>query len=157
MNIINGYKNPAFSILKSIDRSTTNINLPLTNTDGLIETYEMLKVSHEFCDYSFETQLMGFRIHFTLNYSQYITGTALLSIRQVLIAAKNGDTIYIIPRADKPLRQYEVVVSMDNFELGLLKGGASSPGHKLPVLTFTTKYLQTDLGWEEESIANCES
>jgi hypothetical protein len=154
MNIINGYKNPRFSILKSLDGSSSTIDLPLTNTDGLTETYEMLKVSHEFCDYSFETQLVGFRIHFTLDYSQYLTGTTLLAIRQILLSAKAGDTIYIIPRADKPLRKYEVVVSMDNFELGLLKGGVNSPGHKLPVLTFTTKYLQTDLGWEDETMTN---
>jgi hypothetical protein len=149
MNIINGYKNPRFTILKVHDSISSTIDLPLTNTDGLIETYEMLKISHEFCDYSFETQLLGFRIHFTLNYSQYITGTTLLAVREILLSAKEGDTIYLTPRIDKPLRKYEVVVSMDNFELGLLKGGVNSPGHKLPVLTFTTKYLQTDLEWNQ--------
>ncbi|RPI19013.1 MAG: hypothetical protein EHM58_03095 [Ignavibacteriae bacterium] len=149
-NIINGWQNPIFKIYNSLGVLLETIELPLTNSRGLVESYEIIKKQTEVIDYTIKEKLLGYRITFSLYYDEYVSGDTLLNVKSILNHAKLGNKLVIIPRADSPDRTFEVIVNMDKFDIGLLKGGAKAIGHRLPVLQFTTKYLQAELNWSGE-------
>jgi hypothetical protein len=146
-NVINGWENPIFNIYNPSGVLIETIELPLTNRQGLVESYEIIKKQTDVINFAIKQKILGYRISFSLYYDEYVSGNALLDIKKIINHAKLGNKLVLIPRADKPSRTFEVVVNMDNFDIGLLKGGAKAIGHRLPVLQFTTKYLQAELGW----------
>lgn len=146
-NVINGWENPVFTIYNPSGILIETIDLPLTNSRGLVESYEIIKKQTEAINASIKQKIQGYRISFSLYYDEYVSGNTLLEIKKIINHAKLGNKLVITPRADKPARAFEVILNMDNFDIGLLKGGANAIGHRLPVLQFTTKYLQTELVW----------
>ena len=70
-----------------------------------------------------------------------------MKIKQIIELAQQGYKIELIPRKDFMWRKFEVYISCDNFSVGLLGGYNNAKGHRLPILVFTTKYLQQDLLW----------
>lgn len=146
---INGYRNPVFHIYTAAGAWETAISLPLTNTGGLVEGYEIKKIEHELLNYSVESEIKGFKIFFTLNYDEHISGEALMSIKSLLEYARAGYKLYLIPRAEIYWRSFEVYVSMNNFEVGIRRGGAKAKYNRMVLLEFATKHLQTSLNWVE--------
>lgn len=146
MPTINGYKHPYIRIINN-GRLEGEYDLALTNSEGLIEKYEIKKLEHELLNYSVASRIEGFKISWTLNYDEYISGESLLQIKEILEFAKFGYKIFLTPRKDHPWRAFEVYVSMDDFELGLRRGGASAKAHRLVVLGFTTVNLEPNLKW----------
>jgi hypothetical protein len=146
-NIINGYSSPRFRILYKTGAFKEDIDLPLTNESGLIESCDIKQLVHEFIDFSAKQTIYGYRIHFTLHYDRFVQEETLLKIEKILSYAKGPFKLIIIPRIDHPWRWFEVYVSMDNFDLGILRGGAKAIGHRLPVLVFTTVNLEQELKW----------
>ena len=150
MNIINGYKEPRFKIYNGSGGLVSTIDLPLTGEKGLIESYEVKKIRHELVDYSTLQRIKGYIIHFTLHYDSYIRGDTLMKLKQILDYATGGYRLELIPRTDFSWRKFDVYLSSDSFELGLLGGYINSKGHRLPTLVFSTKYLQTEIPWYYE-------
>ncbi len=150
MNIINGYKEPRFNIYDGGGALVAAIDLPLAGERGLVESYGVKKITHELVDYSTLQRISGYIIHFTLHYESFIRADALMKIKQVLDYAAGGYRIELVPRKDFAWRKFDVYLSSDNFELGLLGGYGNSKGHRLPVLEFTTKYLQPEIPWFRE-------
>jgi hypothetical protein len=150
MSNINGYKEPKFKIYDASGALISTIELPLTGAKGLVESYEVKKIRHELVDYSTIQKLKGYIIHFTLYYDSFIEADTLLKIKQILDYSVNGYNIELIPRKDYAWRKFDVYLSSDSFDLGLLGGYSNSKGHRLPVLVFTTKYLQTEMPWSQE-------
>ena len=150
MNTINGYKEPRFNIYNADGGLVSTIDLPLTGDKGLVESYEVKKIRHELVDYSTLQRINGYIIHFTLNYDSFIQADALMKIKQLLDYASGGYRIELIPRKDFTWRKFDVYLSSDNFELGLLGGYNNSKGHRLPVLVFSTRFLQTEIPWYSE-------
>ena len=154
MGIINGYKNPKFRLINKTGGHIT-VELPLTNSGGLIEDYEIVKFKHDLLhtdsegNYNVKTvqKILGYRIYWRMHYNDFITGETLLLIKQVLDHEKSGGKLMLTPRADHKTREFEVYTSMDKFSLGLRKGGAKAVYHRLPVLQFTTVNLEPDLKW----------
>ncbi len=154
MGIINGYKNPLFKLVYKTG-AYAFIELPLTNSGGLVEDYEIVKIKHDLLQsgangsYNIMTvqKILGYKIYWTLHYNEFITGEALLLVKQILDHEKSGNKLMLIPRSDCKAREFEIYTSMDNFSLGLRKGGAKSKFHRLPVLQFATVNIEPDLKW----------
>jgi hypothetical protein len=147
-NVINGYKNPKFEIVTS--QGTSVYELPLTNSSGLIETYEVLSINHMLHDYTNLQQVQGYHIRWTLHYNEYVKPDTLLKIKEILEAPKHGFKLFIIPRADMSSRKFEVNILNDEIALGILKGGINATGHRLPVLEFKTVYKQEYIDWRQQ-------
>jgi len=149
--IINGYKNPR--IITVSNGKQTVFELNLTNSKGLVETYEYKKLEHElisladFSDIQIMQKMQGFRIYWTLNYDEFITGDEMLKLKQVFEHALAGSRIILIPRVDFPLRAFEVLVTGSGFDLGISKGGINAEHNRLPVIRFVTKNLEHDIKW----------
>ncbi len=146
MPIINGYQNPRITILNGGSTAAV-IDLALTNSEGLVEKYDIKKLEHELLNYTVASRIEGFKITWTLNYDEYATGEQMMLIKQILEYSKLGYRLFLTPRKDHPWRGFEVYVSMDNFELGLRRGGAAAKAHRLVVLEFSTVKLEPDLKW----------
>lgn len=150
MSIINGYLNPKF-IIRSNGHNIASIELPLTNSGGLVESYDIIKQQVSTIEFRRKSMIYGFHITWQMNYDEYITGESALKIKQILEHAKAGNTLILVPRKDHPWRNFEVYVSMDNFELGLRKGGPAAKAHKSVVLQFSTVNIEPDLKWYNSS------
>jgi hypothetical protein len=157
MSIINGYSSP---IVKLFEPSGTSepaftVELPLTNSGGLVEEYEVKKVSHELISLDLDEpqittaeKILGYIITFTLNYNHFITGEDLYNgVKKIFDASKAGWRIIIVPRKDAPWREFEVILANSTLELGITKGGRKSKYHRLPVLIFKSRNLEPDLKW----------
>lgn len=157
MSIINGYSEPVVRIFdpESPGEAEETITLPLTNSQGLTESYEVRKISHELISLTpgqpeiiNAQQIIGYMITFTLNYSRWITGEALYgAVKKIFDAAKAGRKLFLMPRADAPWREFEVLLANETLELGLNKGGRKALTHRLPVLVFRSAKLEPDLKW----------
>ncbi|HEY3250929.1 MAG TPA: hypothetical protein VGK25_07410 [Ignavibacteria bacterium] len=151
--IINGYKYPRIKTV--VDRGVKTYDLSLTNSKGLIETYELRKIEHELIDLSDPKKIsinqfwLGFKIIWTLHYDEFIDSADLTKIKAVLEAANSGGQLLLTPRIDFPLRTFEVYAANSNFELGIHKGGADAKYNKGPVIQFATVNLEPDLKWYE--------
>lgn len=157
MSIINGASYPVVKLydprFPSEPRFT--VHLPLTNEGGLVESYQIRKISHELIDLDTASPgittaeiVLGYTITFTLHYDKFITGEALYEgVKKILDAAKAGWRIVLVPREDAPWREFDVLLANDSLELGITKGGAKAKYHRLPVLVFKTRSLEHDLKW----------
>jgi hypothetical protein len=149
--LLNGNKYPRIKTV--VDREVKTYDLSLTNSKGLIETYELKKIEHELIDLtnlqnvSVNQFWLGFKIIWSLHYDEFIGADDLLKIKSVLEAAKSGGRLFLTPRVDYPLRTFEVYVSSSNFELGIHKGGALAEFNRGPVIQLATVNLEPDLKW----------
>jgi hypothetical protein len=157
MSIINGYSNPIIKLFdpRRPEEPSHVLELPLTNSSGLTESYQLRKISHELIGLNAEEPLittrqkiLGYTITFTLNYNEYITGETLYTmVKTIFDASKAGWRVVLLPRADAPWREFDVLLANETLELGLNKGGIKAKAHRLPVLVFKTSGLEPDLKW----------
>jgi hypothetical protein len=157
MSIINGYLNPVVKLFnpRNPEEPGKVIELPLTNSEGLVESYQVRKISHELIGLdaaepviTTRQKILGYIITFTLHYREFITGEALYdSIREIFDSSKAGWKVVLQPRADAPWREFEVMLANDTLELGINRGGPKAHLHRLPVLVFKTVNLEPDLKW----------
>lgn len=152
-NFINGWQYPSFKIYHVIGGDTftvgfiKKIDLPLVNEEGLIESVQELKNVHELLNYSLEDKIYGYRITWTLPYSNYANKNTMLSIQEILQYLKAGYRVVLTPRSDLPMRNFIVKYSGDKLDVGNKKGGSKAVGNRLATISFTTKDLVDDLGW----------
>lgn len=157
MSIINGYGSPVVKLYNTggNEEAEYTLQLPLTNSPGLVESYEIRKISHELISIDPEApdiinaeRVLGYMITFTLSYNRFITGEALYdTVKKIFDAARSGWKIILQPRSDAPWREFEVILANETLELGINKGGRKAGTHRLPVLIFKTKRLEHDLKW----------
>ncbi len=157
MSIINGYGSPVVKLFnpERPEEPEFTLILPLTNSGGLVESYEVKKISHELISIKQEApeiinaqQIIGYIITFTLHYNRFISGETLYNtIKKIFDSAKAGWKIVIQPRKDAPWREFEVILANETLELGINKGGSKAYTHRLPILVFKSKRLETDLKW----------
>lgn len=157
MSIINGHSNPIVKLYDPRDPNDPRetLELPLTNSGGLVESYQLRKISHELIGLNAESpaittrqKTLGYTITFTLHYNEFITGEVLYSmVKRIFETSKAGWRIVLQPRADAPWREFEVILANETLELGLNKGGIKAKTHRLPVLIFKTNNLEPDLKW----------
>lgn len=147
LNFINGWRNPRFKIYTEAGVLVDTIELPIVNSDGLVESLEDLKVSHELLNYSIVTDVRGYRITWTLPYTEYANVGTMMKIQQLLRYHKANYKVILIPRIDNPSRKFEVTFSGDTIEMGIKKGGVGAVGNRLIELKYTTKYLIEDPKW----------
>jgi len=149
-NFINGWQKPVFTIYQLIGGRIIKIDtieLPIVNSDGLIETAIDLKTSHELLNYTLEQDVHGWRIKWTLPYNEYANVDTMMKIQQILRYHKAGYMIWLTPRKDNPTRRFEVIFTGGEVSYGIKRGGAGSVGNNGVELEFTTKYLIEDLAW----------
>lgn len=149
MSVLNGSSYSRF-VVTAGDAPSFTVDLPLANS--LVETNEIRKIEHELIGLdidnpSIETaqSILGYFITFTIDFSEWITAETLKNkIELLLTYAKAGRTITLTPRIDLPSRSFDVLFVNDSFDLGI---GTSGYSNRLPVFSFRTKRLETDLKW----------
>jgi len=140
-NYINGYSYPVVIIKDySTHAIVEQLNLDLCGVGGLVESYEdefkrNKLESGAIVDYDFK----GTTIRFTLDYSEYVKKSNLVKIEKIFIFSSQPESyrIFLRPRADVQVREFEVRLEPE-YELGILKGGAYTPGNRLAVIKFVT-------------------
>lgn len=157
MSIINGYSYPIVKLFDPRNSSEPRftVTLPLTNSGGLVESYTLRKVSHELINPDLTTPqittaqlILGYSITITLHYDRFISGEDLYGgVKKIMDAARSNWRILLMPRADAPWREFDVLLANETLELGINKGGRNAVFHRLPVLIFRTKSLEPDLKW----------
>ena len=152
---LNGISYPKFLITDVNFNTKDTIILPLTNSKGLIETYEEQSVFCTYLDYTRVKKILGYNVNFTLNYDEYTSKGTLLKIYRLLhweysfrLPEYAGYRIFLYPRADVLSRRFEVIGRNENMNLTLLRGGSSALGHRGIVLNYTTKYL-SNWDWKD--------
>lgn len=141
-NIINGYSFPKFKILDTDNNQIgDDIDLCVTNSDGLIESYgnediiHILEKNREIVKiYKDE------RITFTLHYNQFIDSENLLKIDKIHQLERNGYKVMLYPRSDILSRRFEVTYTGDEIQIGLNQD--AEQGHRLLIVKWETKRLE---------------
>lgn len=152
MSYINGVSYPILEITDQYGqrlKENAYFALPLTNSGGLIETYEEQNIFYTYLNYKREKKILGYFVNFTLNYNEFANKDTMLKIFQLLNwefaistnPAYANYRIYLTPRADVPSRRFEVIGRNETMSMGVLRGGTLTAGHKGIVLNYTTKYL----------------
>lgn len=144
-NYINGCGSPIFRIYNSSNVLIDTINLPLTDSQGLIESIEEYSTLHQLLDFSFTKSIQGYKITFTLNYSEYTEKATTTDLMSLLTYEKAGYIIKLQPRSDIGARYFEVIGMNDKIDIGILKNGINSIGNKGITLTYMTKNLVSDI------------
>lgn len=145
-NFVNGWRHPIFRIYNNSILIDT-IELPITGVEGLVETIRERRIQHELTDFTLLHKVFGFTISWNLPYSEYANKVTMLNIQQILRYHKAGYKIILIPRADLPRRNFEVLYTGEEIEMGIKKGGSAAVGNRLVNIQFTTKYLLDDFNW----------
>jgi hypothetical protein len=123
------------------------IILDLTNEAGLIETAIPINISHTLIDYTIIKKEIGWRLKWTLHYNEWITIDNLLRLQEVLRYSKQGFNVNFTPRVDLPQRNYEVVITNEAIDIGIINKRNRYIYNKLVVLEVMTKNLIQDLNW----------
>ena len=77
---------------------------------------------------------------FSLDYSVYMTNVYSLYVQEISNYARlgaNGYEVWLMPRADRPDREYKVKM-INDFSIGITKGGTGAIGNKGIVMNFKT-------------------
>lgn len=138
---VNGYNHPSFIIRKEGNTYLETIDLPITNESGLVEEYMPEEQTVKLLNKTLRQKFLGWRPTFTLYYDKYVTADTMLKIAKLVdyskgVSGYGNCNIQFIPRVDNPARQFKVLLTNDSIALGILKGGAKSPGMRMPVLKF---------------------
>lgn len=149
MGYINGISNPVFEITDVYGNRVWSTELPLTNSKGLIESYDEKYIEHEFLNYRREKKILGYNVNFTLNFDEYTSAETTLKIFKLLDwefqisyePTYKDYKIWLMPRRDVPSRKFHVIGMNKSMEFGVLRGGTKTIGHKGLVLNYTTKWL----------------
>ena len=148
MSFINGWRNPVFKIYEQPSNILLNtISLPIVNASGLIENVQTLNVTHEFNSRKLIQKILGYRITWTLPYDEFANADTMILIQEIIRYCKSGHKVVLTPRSDLPGRSFEVLYTGEELEMGIKRGGSTSVGNRLTVITFTTKYMLDDIGW----------
>lgn len=155
-NYINGYSYPRIIIRAVSDGSVTEtIDLDLTMSGGLVETFEEYYKSNELetgeiIDYDFK----GSRINFQLDYSEYVRKSNMLKIEKIRQYAQEPESysVWLTPRVDVQVRSYEVRPRF-NYSIGVLTGGSNTQGNRLVSIEFVTKGLHYSLLQDPDNLS----
>lgn len=156
-NYLNGYGSPKFRLVYKVPAHETVYTLPACNSDGEPETstnegaiyHKTLK------GLLVPVNLMGseevFRIKWTLKYNKFIKGTDLLNLMEVLqhnsrLGIHSTNRIYLTPYNDVKYREYDVIMTSEDFSIDIKKGGANANGMWISDIEFTTRQLYS-LNW----------
>lgn len=152
-NYLNGVSYPQFQIIDGNGVVKQTIQLPITNSKGLIENYIEKNISYEFLDYRKEKKILGYNVNFTLHFDEWTSKKTLLKIYQLLhweytfrLPGYENYKIILTPRVDAPSRNFDVIGTNENMSLGVMRGGVNAIGNKGIILNYTTKYL-SNWGW----------
>jgi hypothetical protein len=155
---INGYGKPKFKVFNKTGL-VEEITLPACSSEGEPEEYEREGLI-------FHKTLKGklvpvninedtYRIKWTLKYNRHISGSGMMDLMKV-INYGNQPAAYrlvMIPYDDMPSREFEVLLTSQNFSVDIQKGRQNAGGMYVTDLEFATISLY-NLNWipSEESV-----
>lgn len=141
---VNGVSYPRVTVFNIVTMAQTEIiNLDLCNSNGLTEDYiENFKRNETEAGRLIDFDNKACRIIFTLDYSEYIKKNNSFNIEKIFFYNSLPDTYKLIftPRVDVLKRYFEVRLFDGAYSFGAVKGGLNSPGNRLPIIKFITKY-----------------
>lgn len=151
MNIINGWKNSIIDFYYNPPLSGLykRFELQMCGENGLVESKEDLKTEHFLLNDKHIQELRGWRLTWTLDWSEYANNTLMLQLEEIWQLEKlKIYKMVLFPRADTFRRAFEVYNSGDTFEFGLNGGGGENTfGHDFVVVQFTTVNKVEDLNY----------
>lgn len=143
---LNGYGSPRIVIQEIATNSNVNtIDLDLCMIEGLNESYEedfkrvVLEYNSKIIDYDYR----GSKITFTLDYDSYCSADNLMNIDLIHAYISRSDEfrVFLQPRTiSDGGRVFEVRLSGDAWNQGMLIGGSSALGHKGVKISFITAF-----------------
>jgi hypothetical protein len=146
-NVINGYGYPIFNIY-SVDNGRytliEKIEMPLTNSKGLIETIIEKNVFQTTVDYKKHKDIEGWDIGFKLNYDEYTSKATTQKIIKLLNYEKSY-LIELTPRNDAKNRKYFVTGLNESIDIGVLTRGGGNRG-------LTLSYITTEIVSELQAV-----
>jgi len=135
-------------------------NFPLTGAGGLHEQWTSNDVEGESIDLdtlqpSYEYYEGYWRGSWTADYSPTLKSTYSLYVQDISNYARLGYEIWLMPRVDRPDREYKVKM-INKFDIGINKGGTNAMGNTGFFLNFvgldTFKYGQWVYGDTEKIV-----
>lgn len=160
MSLVLGYSYASLEVRNASGRVFT-VNFPMTSLSGRqVETYdiegwEAKQVNLAILPSQVQRGLLqgvyGFWINWTFNYPDRLQGSDAVNFARVIEAALTDDsgssTMYLTPRVDEDWRIFQVVLSLEQFSLGISKGGSLAKFNRDFVIRFKTKNMERSLKW----------
>lgn len=140
---INGSGKPRIKVVAGGDAPTSyTFDFPLTGQGGLNENWVSDDIEGEMIDIdtleeSSEWYNGYWRGYFTLDYSEFLPLPYSLYIQSISDYQRSGYTVYLIPRVDRPDREFKVRL-LNDFSFGINKNGTSAIGNTGFMMKFKT-------------------
>jgi hypothetical protein len=150
-----GWQNPLF-VIKLGTVEIDRIELMMTGSEGLIESYEDDTSIHKRMSGRLSTKRRGFYTNFSLSYLEYSpldNQSKIKKIANYYYDEYNDYTIYLYPRKEILQSYYEVIFAK-GFEQGIMKGGAQAKGNRLTKLEFKTVERQRQFNIVDPNFVN---
>ncbi|MBS1513852.1 MAG: hypothetical protein JSS63_02395 [Bacteroidetes bacterium] len=131
----NGWRNPRFSVYNKNKNLICECTFRELNDGGMLENHEEVTIQREDLNRTLKEYFLGYRLHFTLHYNQFINLDTLLRFKTVVDYQHSKDEsspykIYLTPNEDNLTRRFEVIFSNENIELGIIRSGERVYGNR---------------------------
>lgn len=146
-SFVNGWKNPRFTVYNKNKHIVYQTAFSELNEQGMLESHEEITIQREDLANTIKEYFLGYRIHFTLHYNQFINLDTLMKFKTIAdYQHKNSDAeapyeIFLTPNEDNLVRRFQVLFSNENIDLGVLRSGEKIFGNKN--VLFKLKTVQT--------------
>lgn len=149
LQFVNGYREPAFRLVKISDSTEETVQLVLCDTDGMEEYNEFKVIWYDIINGKRIPKWRGIRKHFILSYSAWSDVINSMKIQTIVNRALDNANyrIYIIPRYDYAFRNYKSNYSGEPISVGIHGGGLDAIGNTKIILKFETEELVSALDW----------
>lgn len=137
VEFVNGYKHPRFDIRDAGNKNSIDlIDLDLTNSPGLLETYKRIRRRKTDLNFKLKEKFKGYRNLFTFPYDKWSRAVNTLKIRKLFDYGDEGRLITLMPRSDADERSFACLNDTDELNIGIIRGDFYSPGNKLIIIRF---------------------
>ncbi|MBS1494722.1 MAG: hypothetical protein JST55_14500 [Bacteroidetes bacterium] len=146
-NYVNGWKNPRLTVYDRYNNFVGNYTFNELNGEGMVESHEEVVIQREDLNKQMKEYFLGYRLHFTLYYNQFINLDTLFKFKTVVDYQRSKSElspfkIYLTPNEDNLARRFEVLFANENIELGLIKTDFRAYGNKGVILKLQTVNLE---------------
>lgn len=143
-NILWGYQGWRVQVMNDdkskfvVDGNEVIFNFPKCNQAGLLYSADEISFQTEFDDYEIEEEIIGDRLIFEMNYTDYISAVYILYYAEMKKYRQLGKRLLLTPRIDYDKAQFWVRITSKSFDFPLINDGAQSKGHSDVKWTFET-------------------
>lgn len=146
---VNGWQNPRFTVYNAANQIIYQCTIAGLNQDGLIESHEEVSIKRTDLNYTLKEYFIGYRLHFTLYYNQFINLETLLKFKNVVDYQRKSNAagpykIFLTPNEDNLARRFEVIFTNENIDIAAIKSSGRAFGNKAVIFKLQTVDLYKD-------------